>query len=368
MPEKGDNMKIKSENTAKRELVVISLLLILKTVFTQPLYSNLLGIGSGGLGAAEITSAVGALVLSVVFSFVLIKTAKEIGEGATPVVLLAIAEPLFVTTVSSLLHALAAIITVIWVAVCLMSKNKIVSAVVSVASAALISFIMPSAIFSFVVLGIIVLLISQWNESKGVGIISAAASAAVSAVLVAVVDLNARMDMRLSGVFYNFGGSECNPISVLELSHAQDVKDVFSYLGDAVLASIPVIATVIFVAVAAFGYNPERADKKKSAGAQKAEKVMTVIAIAVPYIFSIAASIICMGISGVMGFNAVPVVIILALAVKGNKGVLYALDKLNAFVKTHPILTVIALIWMAVNTTAFVLDTGLFVYTTQFAI
>lgn len=367
MPEKGDNMKIKSENTAKRELIVISLLLILKTVFTQPLYSNLLGIGSGGLGAAEITSAVGALVLSVVFSFVLIKTAKGIGEGATPLLLLAIAEPLFVTTVSSLLHALAAIITVIWVAVCLMSKNKIVSAAVSVASAALISFIMPSAIFSFVVLGIVVLLISQWNESKGVGIISAAASAAVSAVLVAVIDLNARMDMKLSGVFYNFGGSECNPISVLELSHAQDVKDVFSYLGDAVLASIPVIAAVIFVAVAAFGYNPE-VDKKKSAGAQKAEKVMTVIAIAVPYIFSIAASIICMGISGVMGFNAVPVVIILALAAKGNKGVLYALDKLNAFVKAHPILTVIALIWMAVNTTAFVLDTGLFVYTTQFAI
>ena len=135
MPEKGDNMKIKSENTAKRELVVISLLLILKTVFTQPLYSNLLGIGSGGLGAMEITSAVGALVLSVIFSFVLIKTAKGIGEGATPLLLLAIAEPLFITTVSSLLHALAAIITVIWVAVCLTSKNKIVSAAVSAASA-----------------------------------------------------------------------------------------------------------------------------------------------------------------------------------------------------------------------------------------
>lgn len=361
-------MKIKSENTAKRELIVISLLLILKTVFTQPLYSNLLGIGSGGLGAPEITSAVGALVLSAIFSIVLIKAAKKVGESVTPLILLAIAEPLLVTTVSSLLHAFAAIITVIWVTVCLTSKNKIVSAAVSVASAALISFIMPSAIFSFVVLGIIVLLISQWNESKGVGIISAAASAAVSAVLVAVIDMEARMDMKLSGIFYNFGGSECNPISVLELSRAQDVKDVFSYLGDAILASVPVIAAVIFVAVAVLGYTPDDTNKKKSSGTQKTEKVLAVIAIAVPYLFGVAASIICVGISGVMGFNAVPVVVILALAVKGNKAVLYALDKLNDFVKAHPILTVISLVWMAVNTTAFVFDTGIFVYTTQFAI
>ena len=75
-----------------------------------------------------------------------------------------------------------------------------------------------------------------------------------------------------------------------------------------------------------------------------------------------------MGVSGVMGFNAVPVAVILALAVKGNKAVLYALDKLNGFVKAHPIVTVISIVWMAVNTTAFVLDMGIFVYTTQFVI
>ena len=361
-------MKIKSENTAKRELIVISLLMILKTVFTQPLYSNLLGIGSGGIGASVVASALGALVFSVALSFALIKAADKVGESATPVMLLAIAEPLLVTTVSSLFHALAAIITVIWVAVCLTSKNKIVSAAVSLVSAALISFIMPGAIFSFVVLGIIVLLISQWNESKAVGIISAAASAAVSAVLVSVVDIGTRTDMGLSGAFYNFGGSECNPISALELSHAQNVKDIFSYLGDAILASIPVIAAVIFVAVTVFGYTPDSTDRKKSAGKQKTGKVLAVIAIAVPYLFGVAASVVCVGVSGVMGFNAVPVAVILALAVKGNKAVLYALDKLNGFVKAHPIVTVISIVWMAVNTTAFVLDMGIFVYTTQFVI
>lgn len=368
MPEKGDNMKTKSENTAKRELIVISLLLILKTVFTQPLYNSMPVISPVGFGISEILSAVAALILSVLFSVFLIKTAKSVGENATPLVLIAVAEPLFVTTVSSLFHALAAIIAVVWVAVCLTSKNKIVSAAVSVVSAALISFVMPSAIFSFVVLGIIVLLISQWNESKAVGIISAAASAAISAALVAVVDLNARLDMKLSGIFYNFGGNECNPLSFIKLSHVQNAKDVFSYLGDAIFASIPVIAAVVFVVVAVFGNKPDHTDRKKSADTQKTEKVLTVIAVVVPYLFSIAASIINTGISGVMGFNVVPVVVILALAVKGNKYILYAIDKLNAFVKEHPLPTAALIAWLAVNTITFVSNTSIHVWVTQFVV
>lgn len=360
-------MKIKSEKSAKSITVSISLLMVLKTLFTQPLYNKLPLLGySGAYDVSEILSAAGALVVSVLFSVVLIKFANDIGENAIPLMLLAVAEPLFVTTVSSLFHALAAVITVIWVVFCLCSENKIAVAAVSVVSAAVISFLMPNAIFSYVVLGIIVLLISFWNTSKFVGIVSGAVSATASALTVGLIDIEARMDLKLSGIFYSCGGNECNPLSFDNLFYEQKISDLFSRFADAFAASLPVVAAVIFVAVALLGYKPDYADGKKSADNLKTEKILTVVAIGVPYVFALFASTVCTGNGGIMGFNLVPVVIVFAFALKGNKAVAYALGRLRDFAKSHPVISVTALVWLAANTTAFASETRLFDYATQF--
>ncbi|MBO5858418.1 MAG: hypothetical protein J6R20_01410 [Clostridia bacterium] len=362
-------MKMKSENTAKSGIIFITLLMAIKTVFTQPIYNKLPFLnGQTGLSTFEVLAAVGALILSVMVSVFLIKAAKSIGENATPLVLLAVAEPILITTVSSFFHALAAVITVIWVAFCLGSKNKIASAVVSVVCAAVISFVMPNAIFSYVILGVIVSLISTWGDSKLFGIISAAASAAVSVILVSVIDIETRMNMKISGLFYNFGGNECAPVSFANLTYSQKLSDILSRFSDAVGASLPVIAAVVFVAVTLFAYKADYTDGKKTSDELKKEKVTAVILMTVPYAFSFFASIVCTGISGIMGFNFVPVIIILALALKGNKAVAYAIEKLGEFAKTHPVLSVVALVWLASGTVGFVYasETRLFDYTTQF--
>ncbi len=360
-------MKAKSENTAKSAMIFVSLLMIIKTLFTQPIYNKLPFLGySGAYSVSEILSAVGALILSVLFSVILVKAVNDIGENATPVMLLAVAEPLFITTVSSLFHAAAAMITVAWIAFCLTSKNKVASAAVSVVAAAIISFIMPNAIFSYVLLGVIVMLVSVWSDSKVIGIVSAAVSAAASVALTVLIDVEARMNMKISGVFYSFGGNECNPLSFENLFYNQKLGTLFSRLGEATVASLPVIAAVIFVAVETFRYKPDYTDNKKTSDTLKTEKILTVVSIAVPYAVAVVASLVCTGVSGIMGFNVVPVVIILAFAFKGNKAVAYSLDKLGAFAKAHPVVAVVALVWLAANTTEFAMETKLFDYTTQF--
>ena len=362
-----DNMKIKSENTAKSPMIFISLLMVIKTLFTQPLYNKLPFLGySGAYDIQEISSAIGALILSVLVSVFLIKTAERIGENATPLMLLAVAEPLFIVTSSSLFHALAAMITIIWVAFSINSKNKIALAAVSVASAAVISFIMPNAIFSYVVLGVVVTLIAMWNDSKFLGIISAAVSGAVSVILVSVMDIETRMNMKVSGMFYKFGGNECNPLSFENISYAQKLTDILSRFGKAAIASVPVIAAVIFVAVAIFGYKADYTDNKKSSETIKKENILMVIALAIPYAFAFFASMVCTGVSGTMGFNIVPLIIVFVLAAKGNKAVAYALGKLGTFTKEHPVVSVIALVWLAAGTVEFAAETRLFDYTTQF--
>ncbi len=360
-------MKIKSENTAKTSMIYISLLMVIKTLFTQPLYNKLPFLGySGAYDIQSVSSAVGAVIFSVLVSIFLIKTAERIGENATPLILLAVAEPLLISTVSSLFHALAAIITIVWIAFSITSKNKIVIALVSVVSAAVISFIMPNAIFSYIILGIIVTFFAMWDSSKFIGIISAAASGAVSVILVSVMDIETRMNIKVSGMFYKFGGYECNPLSFANISYAQELSDILSRFGKAAVASIPVIAAVIFIAVAIFGYKADYTDNKKSSETVKKENILMVIALTVPYVFALLASMVCTGVSGIMGFNIVPVIIILALAIKGNKAVAYALAKLNAFTKEHPVVSVIALVWLAAGTVEFAIETRLFDYTTQF--
>jgi hypothetical protein len=225
---------------------------------------------------------------------------------------------------------------------------------------------MPNAIFSYVILGITVLLISVWNDSRIIGIISAAVSATVSVLLAGLIDIDARMNLKLSGIFYIFGGNECNPLMLENFLHVQRISDVLSRLTDAVVASLPVVAAVIFIAVALFGYKPDYTDNKKTPNEIKNEKILSVIAIVAPYAFAAFASLICTGVSGIMGFNVVPVAIIFAFVLKGNKAVIYAIDRLCEFAKAHPVVAVVALVWLAANTTEFAMETKLFDYTTQF--
>ena len=357
-----DIMKINSKCPIRAEQIAVAALLFMKTVITLPFYEKLFGVGeyaAFSFGATELLSAIGALILSVLFSVTVVKVSDKLGSKM--LLILLAADPIFITTVSSVFHVLAAIITVAWMAVCFTVSKKSVVSAVSVVSAALVSFLMPCAIFSYVFLGIAVTLITLWDE-KVTAVIGASVSAAVSVAIVSLIDDSARISMKIAGLFSVFGGNECHAISFATVNDGMFMNRMLSKLSDAVVASLPVIAIVIFVIVSVIKYKADYSEKKTSGK----EKGFIVALLVIPYVLSVAATVICVGNGGITGFNLIPLAVLLALGFKGNKVVVAAINSLGEFVKKHPAFAVISLVWFVSFTMDFVSVSKIFSFATQF--
>ncbi|MBR2869536.1 MAG: hypothetical protein IKB88_10820 [Clostridia bacterium] len=355
-------MKINSKCPVRAEQIAVAALLFMKTVLTLPFYEKLFGVGEHAafsFGVSELLSAIGALILSVLFSVMVTKASEKLGSKI--LVILLVADPFFVTTISSAFHVLASVITVAWMTVCFSVSKKSVIAVVSVVSAALVSFLMPCAIFSYVFLGIAVTLIMLWDE-KVTAFISAAASAAVSVAIVSLIDDHARISMKIAGMFSVYGGNECHTVSFAKLTDGMVLYKMFSKLSEAVVASLPVVAIVIFVIVSVIKHKSDYSEKKTSGK----EKGAIIALLVIPYVLSVFASAMCVGKGGIAGFNLIPLAVLLALEVKGDKSVVIAINSLGEFVKKYPAVAVVSLVWFVSFTMEFVSVSKIFSSATQF--
>ena len=352
-------MKTNLKQSTRIELIVMAAVLFFKSLLVQPFYKKLFGFAeSADFIKSEILLAAGAVVLSVLVSFMLVKTASDKGEGAKVLMILALAEPMLISTLSSVFHVLA---TVVAVTVCIKTENRILPAILTVAASALISFIMPCSVFSFVLLVILVLIITTPKDtvSTVISLAGAALSVAATVVCVQLSDAELRVYFKLYNIFDEFGGSECHALSFDRLKYVT-FDNVASSLKSAVFTSIPVIAFMIYIAVKVILF---KGKKNESVLA----KVLTVAAVFVPYAAAVFSSTICTGNGWLTGLNFVPLAIVIAFAAKGNRYVLSALDDADGFVKAHPVVSAIAIIWLASYTAAFASDGKVYSLVTQFA-
>ena len=355
-------MKTNSKQPTRIELIVMAAILFLKSLLTQPFYKKLFGFADTvDFVAGEILTAAGAIVLSVIVSVFLVKTASKIGENAKVLMILAVAEPMLISTLGSAFHALAAVIAVICAIVCIRTENRILPAILTVAASAAISFIMPCSVFSFVLLVIIVLLITTPKDtaSKIISLAGAALSVAATNVCVQLSDVQLRVHFKLYDAFDKFGGHESHTLNFDKLETFR-ADSFFSSIKGIVVASLPIIAFVIFIIVKTVGFK----EKKEKA---VLSKILTVSAFVIPFAAAIFAATICTGKGYMTGFCFIPLVITVAFASKGNKYVLKALEDIAGFAKAHPIAAVIAIIWLASYTAAFAVDDKVFSLVTQFA-
>lgn len=362
-------MSIKTNGSKKIEWLAITAVMLVKSLLTLPFYNKLFGFSDSELiTQTDILVAAGTLILAALFSFLLVKAENGVGEGARVLMILAAAEPLFISTLSSVFHVLTAVITVVWVFVCLNIKNRIVAATVSVAAAAIISFVMPCSVFTLVLLGIIVLLISTPNDvvSRIIAVIGAAVSVVATVINVQLSDNELRMHFKLNKMFGTYGGTECHEMSFVKLERMSSFESLFELFNKVAFASLPVIAFVAYVAVTVLKHKEESSKKKTSGKTVTFEKALIVGVMIIPYAFSAFATAICLGTGSATGFNFVPLVIILALAVKGNKYVLDALDRVYAFAKAHPVAAILAVVWIASYSMAFVESNRIFGFAMQF--
>lgn len=355
-------MKTNLKQSTRIELIVMAAVLFFKSLLVQPFYKKLFGFAeSADFIKSEILLAAGAVVLSVLVSFMLVKTASDKGEGAKVLMILALAEPMLISTLSSVFHVLATVVAVICVTVCIKTENRILPAILTVAASALISFIMPCSVFSFVLLVILVLIITTPKDtvSTVISLAGAALSVAATVVCVQLSDAELRVYFKLYNIFDEFGGSECHALSFDRLKYVT-FDNVASSLKSAVFTSIPVIAFMIYIAVKVILF---KGKKNESVLA----KVLTVAAVFVPYAAAVFSSTICTGNGWLTGLNFVPLAIVIAFAAKGNRYVLSALDDADGFVKAHPVVSAIAIIWLASYTAAFASDGKVYSLVTQFA-
>lgn len=355
-----DIMKINLKQSTKIELIVMATVLFFKSLLVQPLYKKLFGFADTvAFGVNEILLAAGAIVLSVMVPLLLVKNAPKIGDGAKVLMILAVAEPMLITTLDSVFHALATVIAIICVAVCIEIENRILPVILTVATSAIIAFIMPCSVFSLVLLVVLVLLITTPKDiaSRIISLAGAAVSVAATILCVQLSDAELRIYFKLNETFARFGGNECHDLSFEKLS-IFSLSGFFNGLKGVVVASLPVIAVMIYIAVKVIGFKGEKS---------KLAKITAVSAIVLPYAAMIFASIICTGKGYMTGFNIIPLMVVVALASKGNKPVLKALGGICDFAKAHPIAAVIVIVWLASYSTAFASENKVFSLVTQFA-
>lgn len=344
-------MKIKSKGSNKTEFIIMVALMFAKALFALPIYEDIAAkiAGNSSNEALLTTLAVAAaiLIFSVLYSMLLMKLAGDIGDGGQVLLVLAVAEPLLIVNMQSIFQVLAAILTVIWIAVTVKDKTRIIAAVVSVAASAIIAFIMPCGVFSFVLLGIIVLA-STASGSTVARIISYAgavisAAAAYFAAKLSSGDL--RFEPEFIKLFNRFGGTENHALSLGRIELGYSASMLVQYLVQTLIASLPLVAIMIYIIVKTVTFKPDYAEKNEKHGSL--EKIKTVAVIVLPYAFMAFASVICSGKGGSSALNFVPLMTVAVLAATGNRYVKKALDDAFAFAKAYPVVAFIVIVWLA---------------------
>lgn len=356
-------MKIKSIVSKRNEWIILAAVMFVKSLFVLPLFENIYSVIIGNMKFSAmldgVAVAAGILIFSVIYSCLLVKLASKAGEYSAIFLIFAAADPLITVTVQNIFHAIAVIITVIWIGVSLKIGNKIAVAAVSVVSSAVISFIMPCAVFTFVPLGILVVLITASGKaaSKAVSVVAAVVSAALSGYFVNLSSGKLRLDSEFLKVFNRFGGNESHALSLVRFEYGFSVSEIFRQFRAVALVCLPFVIFMFYIAVRAVTYKDSSYTAAKST---VLGKVLTVAAVLVPFIGSALASAVCFGTGCITGFVFTPLMVIFSLALSGNKAVLKALDEVYCFIKRHPVVALAAVIWMAANTMAFVTPNKVF--------
>lgn len=355
-----DNMKENSIISKKNEWIIPAAVMFIKALFVLPIFENIYSVIIGSMRITDILGgvavAVCVLIFSVLYSLVLSKTAGKAGEIPALFLVFAVADPLITVTVSNLFHAFALVLTIIWITVSLKVKNRIVVTAVSVASAAVISFIMPCAVLTFVLAGILVAVISDSGNllSKAV---TAATSVASAVIFTVISSGKLRFEPEFLKIFNKFGGTESHALSAGRLEYGFSLSDIFAQFDSVAFACLPFVAFAVYVAVKV------AADKESSV----IGKTMTPVAVILPFAGSVAASAICYGTGCVTGFIFVPLTVIFALTVSGNKAVVKAVGDVCAFAKKHPAVALAAIVWIACHTMSFVSPNKVFGFAAYFS-
>lgn len=344
-------MKIKSKGSNKTEFILMVALMFAKAMFALPIYEDIAAkiAGRSSIETLLMTFAIaaGILIFSVLYSMLLMKLAGDIGEGGQVLLVLAVAEPLLIVNMQSVFQLLAAILTVIWIAVAVKDKTRIIAAVVSVAASAIIAFIMPCGAFSFVLLGIIVLAATASGSviAKIISYAGAVISAAAAYFTAKLSSGDLRFEPEFIKIFNRFGGTESHALSLDRIELGYSASMLFQYLVQALIASLPLVAIMIYIIVKTLTYKADYAQKNEKHGIF--EKIKTVAAIVVPYAFMAFASVICNGKGGISALNFVPLMTVAVLGATGNRYVKKALDDAAAFAKAYPVVAFIVIVWLA---------------------
>lgn len=361
-----DIMRLNFKRSSVAEWLVVAAVLLIKTVLAQPLYEQIFWLtGSYYISQAVVLSAGAAIVLAVMLSLT-VKAASNLSDEAKVIAVLLVAEPMLISTSVSLFHVISVLITVIWVMVCIKIQNRIVAAAVSVASAAAISFIMPCSVFSLVALGIIVLLITTKGDTLSVTatLIGAVVSVIATVINVQLSDIEIRIHFGLYQTFNKFGENECHPLIFDRWEAKFELSTLLEQFGKVAFASLPVIVFAACIVYGVIRYSGE----KKADKAENFKKGITAALIIAPYVLSAIGATLCTGVGALTAFNFAPLAVILAFASTGNKYVIDALKKVSGFAKAHPVVSVIAIVWIASYTMAFTSGRHIFSYATQFFI
>ena len=344
-------MKIKSKGSNKTEFIIMVALMFAKAMFALPVYENIAVMIAGNPSNASFMMifviAAEILIFSVIYSMLLTKLAGDIGDGGQVLLVLAVAEPLLIVNLQSAFQVIAAILTVIWIAVTVKDKTRITASVVSVVFSAIIAFIMPCGVFSFVLLGIIVLAATASGSTvaKIISYAGAAISAAAAYFAAKLSSGDLRFEPEFIKLFNRFGGTESHALSLNRIELGYSVSMLVQYFMQALVASLPLVAIMVYIIIKTVTYKPEYSER---IGKQAVlEKIKTVAVIALPYAFIAFASVICSGNGGASAFNFVPLVIVAVLAATGNRYVKKALDDAFAFAKAYPVVAFIVIVWLA---------------------
>lgn len=359
-----DIMRLNSKRSSAADWLIVAAVLLMKTVLSQPLYEQLFWLTDSYYISKAVVFAAGMSILLAAMLFLTVKTADKLGDEAKVLAVLLVAEPMLISNTVSVFHVLAVLITVTWVTVCIKVKNRIVAAAVSVAASAVISFIMPCSVFSLAVLGIIVLLITTKGDTLSVTatLIGAVLSVISAVINVQLSDNEIRTHFKLHQIFSEYGGAECHPLSFDRWAENTGIIDLSAKFSKVAFASFPV---VIFAACIVYGvirYSGE----KKAGKSEKFKKGVTAALIVLPYVLSAVGSTLCTGIGALSAFNFAPLAIILAFASAGNKYVVDALKRVSVFAKAHPVVSIVAIVWIASYTMAFTSGRHIFTHATQF--
>lgn len=359
-------MKLNSKRYDMVEWLVITAVLFIKTVLTQPLYEQLFWLsGSYYISKSVALAAVAAAVLAVAFSL-MIKGAGKLGDWSKIFAVLFVAEPMLISNSVSLLHVVAVLITVIWVAVCIKVSNRIIAAAVSVVSAAVISFVMPCSVFSLVALGILVLIITTKGDTLSViaTFIGSVVSVIAAVVCVQLSDAELRAYFKINQFFAEYGGAENHPLAFDRWQSDFNLMYLLESFGKVAFVSLPVVIFAVFIVYSVIRYNG--GENKKDKKSELFKKGITVALVVAPYVLSAIGSTLCTGIGALVAFNFAPLAVILALASAGNRYVIDALEKVGVSAKAHPVVSVIAVVWLASYTMAFSAGGKIFTFATQF--